>query len=193
MAQASVADSGVSRRRLFRWALLGTMGAIVAQATLSFIYFFNPQKTGAFGGMVTAGNLSDFPPNTVTRNPKGKYYMVSSELGLLALFWRCRHLGCTVPWNPTEEATLGTGEKVTGVFHCPCHGSLYTRNGQIQAGPAPGPLDLMEMTIGADGTVVVNTGEIRRRPHAEPSHWLPAKPGTSGPTAPDLTPHDTSI
>src|SRR5262245_9947080 len=121
MARATVADSGVPRRRLLRWALLGSLGAVVAQAGLGFVNFFAPQKVGAFGGTVTAGNLSDFPVGSVTRVPKGKYYLVSSELGLLALFWRCRHLGCTVPWNPSEEATLGTGEKVTGVLHCPCH------------------------------------------------------------------------
>jgi cytochrome b6-f complex iron-sulfur subunit len=183
-----------SRRRLLRWALLGTMGAIFAQAGIGFLNFLHAQQTGPFGGVITVGNLNDFAPNSVTKNINGKFYLSNvAGSGLVALFWRCRHLGCTVPWNEDEVFKLGSGETVTGVFHCPCHGSVYTRDGQIQAGPAPGPLDLMEMTIGADGTVTVDTGAIRRRDRVRPDDFLPAQPGVSGPLGPDLTPHGTEI
>ena len=58
LVQAHPALRGhLGRRRLFRWALLGTMGAIVAQAGIGFTYFFYAQKTGTFGGIVRAGNL----------------------------------------------------------------------------------------------------------------------------------------
>jgi cytochrome b6-f complex iron-sulfur subunit len=77
--------------------------------------------------------------------------------GLLALYWKCVHLGCTVPWKPDEEF-----QGNAGVFHCPCHGSIYLRTGQNVAGPAPRPLDLMEIELTGD-KVVVNTGKITQR------------------------------
>ena len=55
---------------------------------------------------------------------------------MLALYWKCVHLGCTVPWN------AGRSE-----FICPCHGSVYNPNGVRIAGPAPRPLDYMGVTV----------------------------------------------
>jgi len=90
---------------------------------------------------------------------EGKYYLTRSEDGLMALYWRCVHLGCTVPWNAAE-----------GKFMCPCHASVYDINGQNIAGPAPRPLDMMAITIQPDGTVLVDTGKITERRHHDPSH-----------------------
>jgi Rieske Fe-S protein len=72
-----------------------------------------------------------------------------------------------VPWAGDEEYTLPSGEKTTGIFHCPCHGSIFTANGQIIAGPAPRPMDLMELRI-EDGKVVVDTGKIIQRERWDP-------------------------
>jgi Rieske Fe-S protein len=41
----------------------------------------------------------------------------------------CRHLGCPVAWTSSS-----------GTFNCPCHGSVYSKTGQVRAGPAPAPL-----------------------------------------------------
>lgn len=41
----------------------------------------------------------------------------------------CTHLGCPVTW------TAGTGS-----FNCPCHGSVFNKQGDRTAGPAPAPL-----------------------------------------------------
>lgn len=37
----------------------------------------------------------------------------------------CRHMGCTVEWDPAEKA-----------WACPCHGSRYRADGQVIHGPA---------------------------------------------------------
>ena len=60
--------------------------------------------------------------------------------GMLAMFQKCPHLGCTVPWLPNFDYG---GEK--GWFRCPCHQSTYTRAGIRVFGPAPRPMDTFEI------------------------------------------------
>jgi len=47
----------------------------------------------------------------------------------LVLEQTCRHLGCPVAWTPGSA-----------VFNCPCHGSVYSKTGQVLKGPSPAPL-----------------------------------------------------
>ena len=51
----------------------------------------------------------------------------------------CPHLGCSYDWDPR-----------TSRFMCPCHGSVYTLDGRVVAGPAPRPLDTLPLEIRAD-------------------------------------------
>jgi len=61
-----------------------------------------------------------------------------------------------VPWDPSR-----------GQFACPCHGSIYEPTGQNVAGPAPRPMDYMEIQIRGD-EIWVNTGAIfERRVHSD--------------------------
>lgn len=97
--------------------------------------------------------------------PEGRFFLVNlapgttpngeeTQGGLLALWRKCPHLGCTVPWRP-DFTFLGR----TGWFRCPCHGSTYTKEGGILvAGPAPRPMDTFEIEVQEDNSIVVNTG-----------------------------------
>jgi Rieske Fe-S protein len=51
-----------------------------------------------------------------------------------------------------------TGFASAGRFHCPCHGSIYNRYGQIVQGPAPRPMDRVPITIDPSGKISVKTG-----------------------------------
>ena len=156
-----------TRRDLMKWGLLGSLLATVGGISVGFLQFFYPKKVGAFGGKIQVpGTLTDFPVGSVTRVREGKFYISHVPDGLLALYWKCKHLGCTVPWKPDEEFQ---GQQ--GVFHCPCHGSVYLPTGQNVAGPAPAPLDLMQITV-AGGKITVDTGKITTRIQYEPSQAL---------------------
>jgi len=97
--------------------------------------------------------------------PEGRFFLVNLAAGttpngeetpggLLAMWRKCPHLGCTVPWRP-DFTFLGR----TGWFRCPCHGSTYTKEGGILvAGPAPRPLDIFDLEVQSDKSVVVTTG-----------------------------------
>ena len=109
--------------------------------------FFTPKRLGAFGGTVVAGSVTDFKVGDVKQVREGKFYLTRVPEGFIALYWKCPHLGCTVPWaaqdpampGPPDGGDLAFTDK--GRFKCPCHGSIYNRYGQIIQGPAPRPMD----------------------------------------------------
>ncbi|MFB3052959.1 MAG: ubiquinol-cytochrome c reductase iron-sulfur subunit, partial [Dehalococcoidia bacterium] len=96
---------------------------------------------------------------------EGRFFLLNLEAGttpnremtdggLLALWQKCPHLGCTVPYR-ADFNFLGR----TGWFRCPCHGSTYTKEGGILvAGPAPRPMDRFSIEVREDNSIVVNTG-----------------------------------
>lgn len=67
----------------------------------------------------------------------------------VALYQRCVHLGCTVPFRDDCVS-----------FKCPCHGSHYNVDGEYLSGPAPRSLDRFPLTLGSGpgGSVTVSTG-----------------------------------
>jgi cytochrome b6-f complex iron-sulfur subunit len=141
---------------------LGWSVAIVTlfgQAGTALLNFIKPQvKPGGFGNKVIAGQVEEFPPGTISHVRKGRFYISTLEDGgMLALYHRCTHLGCTVPWRDDE-----------GLFHCPCHNSIYTTTGELVSGPAPRPMDLFPIEI-VDRLVVVDTGTVIERSKFDPS------------------------
>jgi len=149
----SNARSAVTRRGFVRNAALGSVATVLAGGALSFYQFFTPNKTGAFGGNINV-SASQVPAVGADplKNPQGKFWLVHNEDGVMALYWKCVHLGCTVPWVEGQQQ-----------FICPCHGSVYDPNGVRIAGPAPRPLDYMGVTVDPSGNITVNTGDIRTR------------------------------
>lgn len=70
---------------------------------------------------------------------------------MIALWRKCPHLGCMVP-------DLCDSVKR---FECRCHGSTYNILGEkLEKGPAERGMDRFAVLVEADGTVVIDTGEI---------------------------------
>lgn len=66
----------------------------------------------------------------------------------VALYQRCVHLGCTVPFRDDCVS-----------FKCPCHGSHYNVDGEYLDGPAPRSLDRFALSFNGD-SIMVDTGTI---------------------------------
>ncbi len=174
-ALAEAQKGKVRRRLMFRWVGWGAILALLGQWSLGFVFgFFWPQKTGAFGGTVTAGVASDWKVGDVKVIREGKFYVTRVPEGFFALWWKCPHLGCTVPWKDADPAMGGPPDGGDlaftdhGRFNCPCHGSIYNRYGQIIQGPAPRPMDRFPLRI-ENGKILVDTGPTKAISRAEAS------------------------
>lgn len=185
-------ESGVSRRQFFNRAITATFGSFLALFGLNSLAFFWPKLTGGFGSDVDAGAVEALLAQTVTAAgtvvpvfiPEARAYVVPApaELsdqyegksvdagGLMALFQRCVHLGCRVPWCGTS---IG--------FECPCHGSKYNYVGEYFAGPAPRNLDRFVVEIRSGDRFIIRTGSIIETPRApEASVSYPQGPSCIG-------------
>ena len=171
---AEMDGKGATRRRLLRTMMWGSVLFFFAEAAGAAGLMFWPRKVTGFGAKITAGSIEDFPPDSVTIVREGKFFISHvtgtdpdtnenyGGQGIIALYWKCPHLGCTVPWAPSGDPD--------GIrhFHCPCHGSQFNRVGERTGGPTPRPMDYMELTI-ENGQVIVDTGKIIEREAYDPS------------------------
>ena len=146
-------EIGVSRRQFLNRGLLTAIAFGLSGFGAAMLGFLWPlQGLGGFGGTVNIGKLADILAAIdaqskpfyaaqarayVVRYPKDPtalaaakkvykpaIYKDMSDLGIVALYQRCVHLGCRVPFCPTSQW-----------FECPCHGSKYNRVGEKKAGP----------------------------------------------------------
>jgi cytochrome b6-f complex iron-sulfur subunit len=145
-----------TRRGFFEilWKVLGILALLELVAVM--VAFFWPRKEpveeNVFGGIVTAGAVESFEPDSVTPFKIGQFYLARlSEGGFLALSRKCTHLGCTVAWTAED-----------GQFVCPCHASVYDIRGDVVRSPAPRALDYFPVIIEND-VVRVNTAKAIKR------------------------------
>lgn len=169
-------ESGVTRRQFFNRAMSGTFFAFLGLVGINSLAFFWPKLSGGFGTDVDAGSVGDVQSQTVAPDgsivpvfiPEARAYVVPAPeipesmqgkgvdaAGLMALFQRCVHLGCRVPWCATSQG-----------FECPCHGSKYSSIGEYFAGPAPRNLDRFEVEVQND-RFIIKTGSIIQTPRAQ--------------------------
>lgn len=97
-------------------------------------------------GTFPAGSPSGIEVGAAQVIEDGPFVLARDEQGLYAMSALCTHLGCTVNVD---------GDRLP----CPCHGSVFDRNGEVVEGPARRPLDHFQVTI-SDGQVSVNTAQI---------------------------------
>lgn len=151
-------EKKVSRRDVLKttWLALGGL-TVMEIGGLSLSYMQPRLAEGEFGSVIEVGEVDSFPPGSVTHISNGRFYLSRLEDGgFLAIYQRCTHLGCNVPWDQTANA-----------FVCPCHNSEFTATGEVLNPPAPRPLDLFPVVI-EDNIIRVDTGKIITRQSADP-------------------------
>jgi cytochrome b6-f complex iron-sulfur subunit len=149
----------VSRRDWLKWAWGAAGAAMALEAGALALKFFAPKvAAGEFGGVFEIGNVDEFPPGSVTPFTAGRFYLVRlDDGGFLALYRKCTHLGCAVPWD-----------QASGQFVCPCHASAFEPDGDVINPPAPRPLDRFPVTIDEGGVIRVDTGTTIERDRPSP-------------------------
>ncbi|MBT3315636.1 MAG: ubiquinol-cytochrome c reductase iron-sulfur subunit [Anaerolineae bacterium] len=149
----------ISRRDFLNLAW-GAAGAL-AVTELSFVglRFLSPRATdGEFGGEFNLGSYESYPLGSVTPVEVGRFYLVRlQDGGFLAIYRRCTHLGCAVPFD-----------QASGEFVCPCHGSVFTNEGDVLNQPAPRPLDLFQIAINEETEIIVDTSSPIERNQTSP-------------------------
>jgi len=164
--------AGPSRRQFLKWAMgLGWLGVLAGFGTASLAFIWPNLRTG-FGARIPMGTADEilgeieanqgrfeFPEgrSLVVRydpalDPEGDYADYTNGTGVMALYQRCVHLGCKVPWCAESQW-----------WECPCHGSKYNRWGEWQEGPAPRGLDRFRVEE-VDGQLVIDTSEVIEGP-----------------------------
>jgi cytochrome b6-f complex iron-sulfur subunit len=155
----------VSRRDFFRRSLLASIGLFGAEFGLASIAFVWPNLRGGFGAVIPLNLTPDAVRQQIDADNQpfyygaGRFYLVNYQGdaadtvyqglvsdGLMALYQKCVHLGCRVPFCTQSQW-----------FECPCHGSKYNRAGEYRDGPAPRGMDRFRVLV-ENGLVSVDTG-----------------------------------
>lgn len=157
-------EQDIPRRHILLWASGAALLGLVGQSLAGLLQFFKPLiEPGSFGGKVNAGRVEEFAPGSISHVSKGRFYISRLEDGgVLAMWHRCTHLGCTVPWRDDEDQ-----------FHCPCHGGIYNKKGEVLGGPPPRPLDLFPVEI-VNGEIMVDTDQVIERDRFDPAQVVQA-------------------
>jgi cytochrome b6-f complex iron-sulfur subunit len=170
-------ELGVNRRQFLNRGLGALVGFSLAGFGAACLGFLWPTSSGGFGAKIGAGRTADIDDYIETNNkpfyvPEARSYVVQyppqdlsrakqvydsitfagMEEGYVALYQRCVHLGCRVPFCDASQW-----------FECPCHGSKYNRVGEKTAGPAPRGLDRFAIEV-SGGRLTINTGSIQIGP-----------------------------
>lgn len=143
---------GIDRRELLSRAWKWGFGLIGLAGAWTTWDIFKPGESVGFGGIVKAGPTTAVPTTNVTEIAAIRGYVMEIEGEIVALSWKCPHLGCKVPFCDSS-----------GEFECPCHGSKFNRLGEWREGPAPRGMDRYAVEI-TDGAVIVDTGDVTLGP-----------------------------
>lgn len=145
-------DESIDRRSFLNWGwkVLGVGLAVEAGWTTYDI--LKPESSGAFGGVIDAGRVEAFPEGAVRYFLEGRFYVTSVQGSLQALYQKCPHLGCRVPFCDSSQR-----------FECPCHGSVFNVKGEYLEGPSPRGMDRFEVRLDGD-RVLVDTGNTLEGP-----------------------------
>ena len=169
---------GATRRQFLNRSIVGFMSLSLTGFGAAILGFMWPPFVTGFGAVINTGTVDSLKTQVRDEDgflklPKGRMWITEypagalakarevyspavlggMEAGLLALYWKCPHLGCTVPECVSSQW-----------FECPCHGSKYNQVGEKRGGPAPRGMDRFATSVNDRGEFLVDTGKIVQGP-----------------------------
>lgn len=180
---SEIGGAKVSRRRFAVGAFWVSMGGLAVAAGATALNTMWPRGVKGFGGPVSVPAAKIPAPGAPpVKSQEGRFWLVNlapeegqlrpegaaTPGGLVALWTKCPHLGCSVPWNGDYRWDDGR----QGWFLCPCHGSTYTKAGVLVDGPAKRSMDTMRIDV-VDGGIVVQTGDRTQGDNDNPQRAVP--------------------
>jgi cytochrome b6-f complex iron-sulfur subunit len=165
---------GVTRRQVLNRGIVATFALSLTGFGAACVAMLWPSLSGGFGSKIRVGKFDEimeeiadkkepyyvgagrtyinpYPPGDAPKAKSVQAYaalLEGYEQGVVALYQKCPHLGCRVPWCKTSQW-----------FECPCHGSQYNRVGEKKGGPAPRGMDHFVATV-ENGVIVVDTKTV---------------------------------
>jgi Rieske Fe-S protein len=151
-------DGGrISRRALLGTGWCGFLLSIVGPAVANIRFLF-PNVVYEGPTVLKVGMPEEYPPGTIAFLEDQRLFIIRDPEGFRALSAICTHLRCTTgPFVPPDAEWTGPHS------HCPCHGSVFAKDGRVLQGPAPRPLDFYRVSLAPDGRLVVDTAAIVRK------------------------------
>jgi len=157
---------GPSRRSFLGKLALGIGGLAAAGSAFAAVRSLVPNVLYEPSKKVKAG-LPEFIPDGVTLVKEARAYVFKKSSGGKTQFYCmsavCTHLGCIVQYVGKDEAEATpastSAPNIRIGFSCPCHGSQFSVDGSVVAGPAPKNLPWLALSVSPDdGQLVVDTG-----------------------------------
>lgn len=155
--------SKTSRRQYVHRVAWGMVAATTGlSATASSLLLF-PRVRFREPSEVFVGRPEDYRDGEVSERfrQSHKLVVVRDDAEIYALSAVCTHLGCITRWQAGQDK-----------FKCFCHGSGFHRSGEQFEGPAPRPLERLDIRLDDEGRLVVDTA-VRYR--GERGEW--SRPG----------------
>lgn len=153
----------LTRRRLLTRLGWGSFALALGGFATSVLSYVLPDLVYEPSPVFTVGRPEDFRVGDMKLIEAYAVFVFRTPRGFQAVSDICTHLGCAYkPYGPpTEEFPLVHAR-------CPCHGSVFARDGRVLAGPAPRPVPFFHLALTANGRLQVDksvyqpTGELSR-------------------------------
>jgi len=143
--------SRISRRLLLGTGWCGFLISTLGPALANVRYLF-PNVVYEGPTQFKVGRAEEYPAGSATFLEEQRLFILHDPEGFRALSAVCTHLRCTTgPFVPPA------GQWKEPYSRCPCHGSIFAKDGRVLQGPAPRPLDFYRVSLAPDGRLLVDT------------------------------------
>ncbi len=143
LSQSNRFEKPVERRKFLSLAAVGSCLGAWTAAVVGALRLPIPSVYPEANPRFRIGRPDRYSLGSATRIAGRNVWIFRDQEGFYAISAVCPHLGCIVDRGEDR-------------FICPCHGSEFDAQGEVQSGPSPGPLPWLEISLHASGDLLVD-------------------------------------